>query len=186
MVNEITNDRICLQFMMSVLRQMTCLVAVFPTISALESVAYTMRQETTSGTEIGNIKTDAALADQFTDENYQRLVFSILNPANEDAMSVDYLFEVEESTGVLKVRRPLDRDHLDICAFMRHCVLTFDVAVGPEDIFNVISVWVEVDDVNGPGTSYQLPVVTDQDGDMVASEAITIAFYIVCGIMDNQ
>ena len=158
---------------------MACLVAVFPTISALGSVAYTMREETTSGTEIGNIKTDAALADQFTDENYQRLVFSILKPANEDAMSVDYFFDVEESTGVLKVLRPLDRDHLDMCAFMRHCtcVLTFDVAVGHEDIFN---------DVNGPGTSYQLPVVTVQDGDMVAIEAVTIAFYIVRGVMDNQ
>ena len=66
---------------------MTCLVAVFPTISALGNVAYTMREETTSGTEIGNIKSDAALAEQFTDENYQRLVFSILNPSNEDAMS---------------------------------------------------------------------------------------------------
>ena len=125
---------------------MACLVAVFPTISALGSVAYTMREETTSGTEIGNIKTDAALADQFTDENYQRLVFSILKPANEDAMSVDYFFEVDESTGVLKVLRPLDRDHLDMCAFMRHCVLTFDVAVGHEDIFNVISVRVEVEE----------------------------------------
>ena len=101
-------------------------------------------------------------------------------------MTVDYFFEVEESTGVLKVRRPLDRDHLDVCAFMRHCVLTFDAAVGPEDIFNVISVRVEVDDVNGPGTRYQLLVVTDQDGDTAAIEAVTIAFYIVRGIMDNQ
>ena len=167
---------------------MACLVAVFPTISALGSVAYTMREETTSGTEIGNIKTDAALADQFTDENYQRLVFSILKPAYEDVMSVDYFFDVDESTGVLKVLRPLDRDHLDMCAFMRHCtcVLTFDVAVGHEDIFNAIPVRVAVDDVNGPGTSYQLPVVTDQDGDTAAIEAVTIAFYIVRGVMDNQ
>ena len=173
---------------------MTCLIAVFPTISALESVAYTMREETTSGTEIGNIKTDAALSDQFTDENYQRLVFSILNPANDDAMSVDYFFEVEESTGVLKVLRPLDRDHLDFCAFMRHCVLTFDVVVGPEDIFHVISVRVEVEDINdnspvfglselslniseldGPGTSYQLPVVTDQDGDSYGVNKMSIS-----------
>ena len=83
-------------------------------------------------------------------------------------MSVDYFFDVDESTGVLKVLRPLDRDHPDMCAFMRHCtcVLTFDVAAGHEDIFNAIPVRIAVDNVNGPGTSYQLPVVTDQDGDV--------------------
>ena len=58
----------------------------------------------------------------------------------------DHLFAVDATTGALTTQQPIDRD--DVCKFMDRCVLTLGVGVASSLKYEIVTVSVEVLDIN--------------------------------------
>jgi len=124
---------------------------------------------------VGDVLADSGVGDTLSDVDVR---FAVLPGRHQR------LFSVDESTGILRTRSPLDRDSLCVGQARSPCVLDVEVAiVHPAEQFRAFAVEVVVDDVNDnapkfdrqsvavrvlesavPKLSvYKLPAATDSD-----------------------
>ena len=101
-----------------------------------------MDEETSVGTFVGNIITDARLVDVFPSVDVSELRFSFLRRGVTR-------FSLDRVTGVLTTSGRLDREALcDPSSSSSTCLLRMDVAVQPMQFFRVVRVLVYVRDIN--------------------------------------
>ena len=121
------------------------MLVVFVVMATVDAVGATLRyhilEELSPGsTFVGDVLGDSGVRDTISGVE---LRFAVLPGRHQR------LFSVDETTGVLRTRGPLDRDSLCVDAARTPCVLGVEVAiVHPAERFRAFSVDVVVDDVN--------------------------------------
>ncbi len=159
-------------------RVLLVLATGIPLCCSIDTLTYTIVENLEPNTVIGDVKNDAKLYELYLPGDLERLRFSLLESEDPGTDS----FTIDDITGLLTLRTPVDRDRPDVCAFRTDCVLSLAVAIGPETYFDVISVNVEILDANDnspvfslqeislnisesslPGTDFVLPSVSDLD-----------------------
>ena len=151
---------------------------------------YTILEEMQQGTPVGRIPEDARLSNKYTIQTLNSLRYSFLRQTGTHA---DY-FTIDEETGMLSTKAPVDREGLCTGA-PKTCDVTFDVAVRPMPVsfLEVISVVVHVLDLNDhapqfsrtqvsipisesvmPGASFILPTALDPDSGIFAVRSYSL------------
>jgi len=137
------------------------------------TLEYTITEELPTGSVVGDVKRDSHLESQYVEDELRRLRFHFRSAESRD------LFSLDETTGVIRTSRRVDRDRM--CPDPV-CDVTVDVTVRPTNYFRLIRVVVHVTDVNDnrpsfgddhvtvfametaqPGTLFVLPSADDAD-----------------------
>ena len=153
-------------------------------------VEYTIVEEMQAGTPVGRIPDSARLSNKYTIQVLNSLRYSFLRQTGTHA---DY-FTIDEETGMLSTKAPIDREGLCTGA-PRTCDVVFDVAVRPMPVsfLEVISVVVHVLDLNDhapqfsrtqvsipisesvmPGATFILPTALDPDSGVFAVRSYSL------------
>lgn len=102
---------------------------------------------------VGDVATDSGLVEMLSRRDDVR--FAVLPGRHQP------LFAVDDSTGVVRTRGPLDRDSLCVDRVRSPCVLAIEVAiVRPAELFQAFAVEVVVDDVNDNAPKFDVESVT--------------------------
>ena len=110
----------------------------------VDKLEYRILEGLEADNQIANIATDSKLSERYPESEFAKLRYSILeNP--EDSTAEEY-FAIGESTGMLTLIKSIDRD--TICQYEPKCEFTLDIAVRPAQYFQVITVKMEILDVN--------------------------------------
>ena len=121
------------------------LLVVISVLTTMNVVRATLRYHVLeevgpSSTFVGDVLTDSGVRDAMSRDD---LRFAVLPGRHQR------LFSVDETTGILRTRGPLDRDSLCVDKIRSPCVLDVEVAiVRPADRFQAFAVDVVLDDVN--------------------------------------
>lgn len=149
------------------------------------SLVYEITEEATAGSFVGNIVADDQILAELPRSQQSLLRFIILQGNTQrgkkpDQVVADY-FQVEKHSGKIITARAIDREV--ICPRKVSCRISFQVVVTPADYFRVLSVQVELLDLNDnrpvfpndgkfsvlipesifPGTIISIPHATDLD-----------------------
>ena len=102
---------------------------------------YSIPEKQDTNTFVADIINDARLAENYTLPSAGELKFSLLSGM------FDQYFTVEETSGILAIKNPIDRDVL--CSETNSCVMSVEVAIiQPVESFHVFYVEVTIEDVN--------------------------------------
>ena len=112
-------------------------------------IEYSILEQLGSDNLIGNVPVDTHLADKYDARVLQSLRYSFLTQPNED---VNKYFAIEEKTGVIRTATVIDRDTL--CPQLLSCHISLDVAIRPAQYFQVITVRIEIIDINDHAPSF--------------------------------
>ena len=140
------------------------------------SLAYELSEERPAGTFVGNVVIDSHLDDTWSAIDFNSMRFSFLPQREPHA---DY-FRIEDTTGVIRTTRRIDRDI--ICINQLKCDVSLNVMVQPGQYFQILKVRVTILDLNDnppvfqderivryipegalPGTVFALPSAEDVD-----------------------
>lgn len=149
------------------------------------SLVYEITEEAAAGSFVGSIAADDQTLVGLLQSQPNLLRFTILQGnvqriKNPDLIVTDY-FQVEKHSGRIITTKKIDRDA--ICPRKESCGISFQVAVTPAEYFRVISIQIEVLDLNDnhpvfpndgnfsvlilesvfPGTIIPIPHATDLD-----------------------
>ncbi|KAK2169793.1 hypothetical protein LSH36_7g19001 [Paralvinella palmiformis] len=141
---------------------------------------YYLLEELPANTLIGNVVVDAKLSDKYPAGVMGNLSYHIFKQVNERGVTVG-LFDVDQSTGILKTAVRIDRD--EICPKKENCLIYLDIMVYPPQYYHLIETVVDVLDINDhvptfaesevflrvtesarPGAILDLPEAADPDG----------------------
>ena len=114
-------------------------------------VYYTIEEEVTVGTRVGQLSVDAKLNEKYPPQVLSQLRFSYLSHPV-------LAFTLELTTGSIITGEDIDRE--EICPLQDICELKFDVAVQPVDFFQIIKVTITVRDINDNWPMFPEPTVT--------------------------
>ena len=101
-------------------------------------LTYSIPEELSAGHEIGNVLVDSRLSSRHTSRELDIITFRLLS--SED------MFEIDDIKGDLKSSQRLDREAL--CQRSETCEFDIDIATGPAQLFSVISVQLQLQDIN--------------------------------------
>ncbi|ELU03736.1 hypothetical protein CAPTEDRAFT_41777, partial [Capitella teleta] len=104
---------------------------------------FTVREEMPKGTFIGNVPEGANMAAEYTPDILDTLRYSF---SRTEGNSVEDLFNLDEVSGDLTSAAVIDRD--DICYQKEECQLKLKIQVLPEQYFAILTVNVQVIDIN--------------------------------------
>ena len=117
-------------------------------------IQYMILEELPPATMIGNVATDAKLIDKYPLRVLRQLRFRFLvQPEKEDLE----LFSIEETSGIIETTQRIDRDTM--CPEKPACYVSLDVAVGPAQYFQVISVKIDILDKNDNTPEFPEPLL---------------------------
>ena len=135
-----------------------------------------VQEELPVGTIICNLVTQAGLDQDYDRATLAKLRFQFLTHPNLDK---EY-FSINEQTGIIRTTNVLDRDTL--CPGKDECIIKFDIAIQPNEYFQIIKIQVIIFDINDntptfpqktlsldisesavPGTSFVIPAASDPD-----------------------
>src|SRR6218665_2302200 len=113
-------------------------------------------EELPPGTFVGNMRENHDLLTSHRQSVLLQLQFSFRHSG-----SAFPLFFIDQSTGIIKTSKRIDRDLL--CPRLPNCSLSLDVIVRPTQYFRILRVVVEVEDINDnspvfPQTNFTLDV----------------------------
>lgn len=138
-------------------RAVAVVVLVFSTVLTLcggIDLSYTVREEEIPTDPLGNIGTDSFIIDLTTAEQQQNLRYSILNTAESFTAN----FDLEESTGSLRLATKLDRELL--CRSQRSCVIQLRIGASVGTFFMAINVNIDVLDANDQRPTFSKGSIT--------------------------
>ncbi|ELT94276.1 hypothetical protein CAPTEDRAFT_227926 [Capitella teleta] len=163
---------------------------LLPAVNAVSQVTYNVQEKQEVGSTVGNVKADAGFSAQYDSSELAMLRFSIL-PGNGGRKDGSRFFSIVKNTGILRLASVIDRDIL--CFTKPECPMSFDVAVAPREFLQIITVHINVLDLNDHipvfsetsaqlaipesspvGTTFSLPAAQDQDGVDFSIVAYTI------------
>ena len=125
-------------------------VTVVHTVYSNSILEYSIFEESPANTFIGDVASDAKLAEQFEAEVLKNLKFTVMTQGNDYAR----YFKVDETDGVLRNADKIDRDA--ICPQQADCNLPIDiVAHSPPEAFQIIKVVVGVNDQNDNAPAFR-------------------------------
>ncbi|ELU04965.1 hypothetical protein CAPTEDRAFT_89242, partial [Capitella teleta] len=138
---------------------------------------FTVREEMPKGTFIGNVADSANMTAKYTPDILDTLRYSF---SRTQGNSVEYLFNLDEVSGDLTSAAVIDRDV--ICYQKEECQVKLKVQVQPGQYFAILTVNVEIIDINDhapafpedqvlrsvtesarPGNSIAVPAADDPD-----------------------
>lgn len=141
-----------------------------------DDLEYVVLEELPVGTLIGNVVVDHHLADVYSNQTLSSMRFSILSHGDSE----EALFDIDETSGVIRTTHRIDRDAL--CPQQPDCYLWLDVATLPVSLFRIYKIRITVLDINDkkptfstssfelqisessvPGTVFTLPAAADMD-----------------------
>ena len=140
---------------------------------------YTIEEEKPAGVFVGNVANDANLDDKYGFEVLEELRYSFLQGQGPNK-EISEILSIEEDTGIIRTATWVDREAL--CQQRQECSVKLDVAVTPSAYFEIITVQVEIRDINDhapkfpssqimreiselarPGDRIDLPIAADED-----------------------
>lgn len=116
---------------------------------------YRIKEETNSGTFVGNVKKDSNIERLYDSKTSLALRFRFLKPRSQVQTS---LFSLNSTTGLMKTRSRIDRESVCLPG-SAVCTVKVDVAVQPVEFFRIIRVTVEVEDINDHPPSFPQPIL---------------------------
>ncbi|XP_061164428.1 protocadherin gamma-B5-like [Saccostrea echinata] len=137
-----------------------CALSIFVTSSAETVADFTVNEQEPPGAKIGNIPMKSNLVQKanLSSDVFSRMRYTFLQPDNE----YKTVFSINEITGDLFASKTIDREDLQTCRDSTLCVLNFDVAANEQGggEFQVITVNVNVKDINDNAPRFPQPVIT--------------------------
>ena len=149
------------------------------TLCQATDLQYTIEEEKPAGVFVGNVANDANLSDKYGFEVLAKLRYSFLQGQSPDK-EISEILSIEEDSGIIRTATWVDREAL--CQQRQECSVKVDVAVTPAAYFEIITVQVEIRDVNDhapkfpssqisreisemarAGDRIDLPIATDDD-----------------------
>ena len=121
---------------------LTLLVMLTYCQNAEESLEYDLSEERPPGTFVGNVVIDAHMNGPWTSDDISKMKFSFLRQREPHWDN----FRIEETTGVIRTTRRIDRDI--ICSRQLLCQVDLNVMVQPSSYFQIIKVTVTILDLN--------------------------------------
>lgn len=135
---------------------------------------------------IGNVATDARLIDKYPLRVLRNLRFRFLEQPDKVDLK---LFSIEDTSGIIETTQRIDRDTM--CPQQPSCYVYLDVAVSPNEYFQIISVRIDIMDMNDntptfpgsgvihktiseatqPGMTFSIPSAADPDSTQYAVKA---------------
>ena len=112
------------------------------TADSTDLLQYRFTEELPAGYVLGNLLVDLPLSSRLEPRQLSELTFSVLPPGDTHGT----LVVIETRTGVLRTARRLDREEL--CPGNNVCLFDVDIATGPAHLFSIITVQLQIDDVN--------------------------------------
>lgn len=128
-------------------------------------ISYTLEEESTLDTFIGNISADSGLKDQLGDERFRDLRYSILTGGNQNGA----LFKISSTTGILSVGSRIDREEL--CSFSNTCELNLEIAASTGSFVSNVRVKIVLTDINDNSPTFPRQAVS-----LSVSEAVSVNF----------
>ncbi len=119
-----------------------------------QTLRYNVSEQVPSETFVANIPVDSGLSTKYNPDVFQQLRFSFNDPNEEN---LEY-FMIESETGILRTRGVLDRE--EACPKQQTCVISMDILVNPRDYFQVITVIVNVVDINDRRPTFPQEAIT--------------------------
>ena len=130
-------------------------------VHAEETVHFWIPEGQPTRTNIGNIIQASNLSSTYAPEILAKLRFRFREP--------DPLFEIIETTGMIRTRRVIDREELDDCMYSTSCVMSQEVMVKPYTYFKIIPIEIRIDDVNDHAPQFPQSRLT-----LDISESVTV------------
>ena len=140
---------------------------------------YNIEEEKPAGVFVGNVANDANLDEKYDSDVLEKLRYSFLQ-GQGPGKEISEILNIEEDTGIIRTATWIDREAL--CQQRQECSVKLDVAVTPSDYFEIITVQVEIRDINDhapkfpftqimreiselarTGDRIDLPIATDDD-----------------------
>ncbi|XP_059150503.1 protocadherin gamma-A10-like [Physella acuta] len=103
-----------------------------------------LKEEQKTGTFVGNIAGETAIAKQVSPAEFSTLRFEFLDPSNRGT----HLFSINGRSGTLYTQTTIDREY--ICDDMVECQIKFDVTVNSDvtDFLRLVEVTINIMDIN--------------------------------------
>lgn len=110
-----------------------------------------LKEEQKTGTFVGNIAGDTAIAKQVSPAEFSTLRFEFLDPSNRGT----HLFSINGRSGTLYTQTTIDREY--ICDDMVECQIKFDVTVNSDvtDFLRLVEVTINIMDINDNTPSFE-------------------------------
>ena len=169
----------CIQWELLSFLLLTCISRTGASIQDSRLSRFEIQEEISPGTIVGNVKENAFVIASFDEDVLSKLRF-VFRYANHPYL----YFSINETTGVIKTSRRINREQL--CPNDDDdgnvCTLSLDVTLLPKEYFQIIKVLIDVGDINdnspifpqsriqleikenlAPGTLFNLPTADDAD-----------------------
>ena len=141
-------------------------------------ISYSITEETSSGSPVGNIRQDSGLVDRYPDEVLSVLQFVILED-DEDAQSQStQLFQID-NTGAIRTASRIDREAL--CPYKAQCKVQLDIQVQPIEYFQIIKTEIEILDINDHAPQFPEDSIV-----LSLSEAATVGSALTLPLADDM
>jgi len=141
-------ERIRVIVMTSLILVFYCLVTVSES-SVAPNITYRFSEDTSIGTQIGNVMLDSGLSTAYSPTVQSQFTFSFLLPSSIDFLSID------RKSGVIRVSTAIDRSA--ICPYADVCQLSIDIRITP--IIQVVHLLVVLLSANRHSPSFPVPIV---------------------------
>ncbi|CAG5134782.1 unnamed protein product [Candidula unifasciata] len=121
-------------------------------------VEFRIKEQMPSGTNVGNIRDKARIADKVPKNELSSLSFKFLNPNN--LLQTASLFSINSDNGAIYTTAMIDRE--SICQFQKNCNVEFEVTVTStiSKFFEIVSVRIVIEDINDNAPRFQNEEVT--------------------------
>lgn len=123
-----------------------------PSCCNIINVHYTLQEEQTAGSYIGNIVNDANLSSIFDQTSIRQLSFAFMGSSH----FIDN-FNLDPITGVMETgSKKLDRESM--CEGMETCHISLDVGIKPPTFFRLIRIDINLLDINDHSPTFPSPL----------------------------
>ena len=129
------------------------------------TLEYNILEEESSNYIIGYIANDSRVIALFPPQVYDTISYTFLSRNSPYLKNLD----LNANTGVLRIKEPLDRD--EICQDKQICEISVDIRTQPVEYMEIITVKLQVWDINDNAPRFDESQVTVQVAEGIQGEA---------------
>ncbi|CAC5379991.1 PCDHD1 [Mytilus coruscus] len=119
-------------------------------------ISFTIQEELPMNTPVGNIATEAKLAENLTSEEFNSISYGYIGDNLYQNM-----FSIDQSTGALQTNMLINRETITECSDVSDCILVLNFVANSQktNFFKLITNSVHVQDINDHAPSFPQPIM---------------------------